>query len=351
MKLGIGLIGCGRVTAGMHLPALLGLSSARVMALADKDGHRLRQVADRFGVKQRYADYRQLIDDEAVDLVAICVPVSQRGSMVQRAISSGKHIFVEKPLGLSVAELESIVESARSAAGGVAVGHNLRCHRLVERAVPVLRREDLGQLDVVQSVWTTDLGLNVDLPEWRDRRETGGGVVFEIGIHHFDLVQHLLGEQVVEVWARRRSGAADAAAVVLSATTESGVLLTSVFSQDTLPRNDLDFAGRTARLHLNLYRFDGFSLSVLGAPVHGIGGRVRSAAATLRSLPTAIRAAGTGGDFLSSYRRQWQRLLPALRNGTEVPCSVEEAAKAALVAIAVEESIDSGQPVAVAHRY
>jgi len=349
MKLGIGIIGCGRVATEMHLPVLLGLSSARVVALADMDEQRLRQVADRFGVEQRYPDYRQLIDDEAVELVAICVPVSQRTSMVQRAFSSGKHVFVEKPLGLSVTELESIVENAQSAAGGIAVGHNLRCHRLVEKAVPILRNEDLGRLDVVQSVWTTDLGLNVDLPEWRGRRDSGGGVVFEIGIHHFDLVQHLLADKVVEVWGRRRSGSEDASAVVMSATTDRGVLLTSVFSQETLPRNEFDFTGQEARLNLNLYRFDGLSLTAVGAGVHGIGSRARSAVATLKSLPTAMRLARTGGDFLGSYRRQWQRLLPALRNGTAVPCSVRDAANAALVAIAVEESIDSGRPVAVGH--
>ena len=87
----LGLIGCGWVTETRHLPALRFVPDAEVVAVADIDAVRLNRVADRFHIEHRYRDFRALLDDPAVDTVAVCVPAQLHVEVALAALDSGKH--------------------------------------------------------------------------------------------------------------------------------------------------------------------------------------------------------------------------------------------------------------------
>jgi predicted dehydrogenase len=74
----LGIIGCGWVAETFHLPALSGDRVADVVALADDDPDRLKRVADRFQVQRRYADYRALLDDPAIEAVGVWLPADRQ---------------------------------------------------------------------------------------------------------------------------------------------------------------------------------------------------------------------------------------------------------------------------------
>lgn len=74
----LGIVGCGRVSANHHPPALKNLSSVEIVALGDINTDRLNWVSERFHVKQRYTDYRSLLSNPAIDAVAVGVPVTSK---------------------------------------------------------------------------------------------------------------------------------------------------------------------------------------------------------------------------------------------------------------------------------
>jgi predicted dehydrogenase len=343
--LGIGFIGCGRAGAELHLPAIHELTGVEVVALCDVDPDRLQTLAGRYGVERTYDHYRELLSDSNVGLVAVCVPVALRGEILFDALDSGKHVFVEKPLALSSRDARKALRASAAGKGKVFVGHNLRCHRLVEQCRDFIRTGVLGPIELVNSVWSTDLARTHGLPGWRQRLETGGGVLFEMGIHHFDLIEWLLSDRLKAVWCESHSRSSEISSAIVSGSSEKGTLVTCSFSQESVPRNYLEVCGTEGRIELDLYRFDGFRY-LEGSLTGGcLESRLRSAVRLATELPTAFRLARQGGDYKLSYQRQWKRIIDAINGSATAPCTVEEAARAAEIAAAAVESAKLGSPV------
>src|SRR3990172_475994 len=96
--LGIGVVGCGFVGRGAHVPGLSALEIARLAAVADADPVRLEKVATKYHVDSQYTDYRRLIDDPAIDAVVVATPTPLHAPVALAAIEAGKHVLCEMPL-------------------------------------------------------------------------------------------------------------------------------------------------------------------------------------------------------------------------------------------------------------
>ncbi len=346
--LGIGFIGCGRAGSELHLPAIQSLPDLSVVALCDLDSDRLNAVADSFSVERIYDDYRELLSDAEVDLVAVCVPGAMREEMLPCAFESGKHVFVEKPLTLSLPEGERIAKVSASAKGQGFVGHNIRCHRLAQECRELVRRGGIGTIELVSSVWSTDLMTTRGIPTWRERMATGGGVVYEMSIHHLDLIEWLLSDRFERVWCDDHSRSSESSSAIVAGSTRKGALVTSVFSQESVPRNYIEIYGCHGRIELDLYRFDGLRYQEGTATGGSTQNRLKGLFDSLKHLPRGIRLAREGGDYKISYRRQWERIAGTLRGSAQNPCTVREGLRAVEIASAALESLRSRSTVTLA---
>lgn len=343
-KTTLGLIGCGRAGAELHLPAISSIDGFRVGALCDADAAALSRVADRFGVPRTYGRFADLVDDDSIDLIAVCVPVAMRAELLGPVLESGKHVFLEKPLALDQESARQVSRWTKKATGKVFVGHNLRCHRLVERCRQQLPK--IGDLESVCSIWTTDLAAARGLPAWRKTVASGGGVLYEMAVHHFDLIEWLVEDRLESVWCRQRSGTSELSAAAAVGATHRGILVTSVFSQESVPRNTLEFFGSKGRIELDLYRFDGFKMDQAGSDDGTVTSRARGLLSALTTLPQGVRLALKGGDYKLSYRRQWRRILGVLNGESDRGlCTPAEALRAVEVAAAGIESAQSGRSI------
>lgn len=347
MTLKVGLVGCGRACTDLHLPALAGLDGVEVVALADVDRDRLARVADEHLVPCRYHDSRQLVDDSAIDIVGVCVPVGAHVEVALQALDVDRHVFVEKPVALNLEDASRLVERSASSGRKVMVGHNLRFHRLVGSARTLLARRVLGRVDTVQTVWTTDIALRDELPIWRRSRSSGGGVLFEMAVHHFDLVGHLLDDPIRQVTALGRDGGSEDSGAVVTARTRSGVLVSCSFSQESVVQNSIRINGEAGNLELDLYRFDGLRLWSAGEQAGDPKTRLRHLMETARQLPAGIRGVRTGGDYVASYSAEWRAFVDCIVQDSPSPCSVEEGAKAVAVTLAAISALREGRPVKV----
>ncbi len=314
MKLGI--IGAGRVTTYHHLPALHRLPEIEVAALADVDAARLKQVADRFAIPGRFADPHALLADPALQAVAICTPPPTHTGLALAVLEAGKHVFIEKPLTLSLQECTELQAKADSLPGQRSmVGFNLRGHRLMAAAREVIRLGKLGSLQALRITLTSGYRHRLTSPLWRNQRQTGGSVLLEIGSHVFDLARFLTGDEFAEVYAVAQVRDEIEAMATVSGRTAKGVHVSLLMGDHTADALEVDIFGDVGRLHVSGYRFDGLELWPVSVFPGALKVRAQRMVETLSALPSVWPSLRRGGDFSDSYRRQWQRFAASVQNG------------------------------------
>ena len=346
----IGIAGCGNAAEGLHLPALRRLG-ARVTALADPDRSALDRLADRYGVARRHSHADALIDDPEVDVVAVLTPPAARAQLVIPALEAGKHVLVEKPLGLDLADCDRMLEAeARHPAPRVMVGFPMRFHRLVVIARDLIAEGGLGAASAIRSTTFgpgTEHALGRPPSAWRRQRRAGGGTLFEMGVHHYDLWRFLLGSEAEEVWATSEvEDEADRASLVV-VRLRGGVLACSLLVRSQEASNEVAVHGSKGRLDLDLYRFDGLSLRP--AALHPGGARTRVAAmfGTVRELPRGFRSLRAGGEYALAIVEEWRHFLGCVRDGSQVRSTLQDGREATRLALAVVESTRRGTRISV----
>jgi predicted dehydrogenase len=346
----VGVVGCGYAAERLHLPALRSLGSARVVAIADTDAERLHAIGRRFAIDRRYGAHEALVQDAEVDAVAVCVPPSAHATVVLAALEARKHVLVEKPLCLDLAEADRLVERARGSTLTVMVGFNLRYHRHVRAARRAIARGLVGPVELARSVWSTRLQRHAGLPEWRRRRELGGGVLNEMAVHHVDLWRYLLDGEVTEVFASTRAGETDDETATLTARLRDGALAISGFSQGAADTHEIEILGRQGRLRVRPYRVDGFEVAPASASPDDLARRALGLLRAVRAVPRAAAGALQGGMLLDSYRAEWRHFAGCARRGVPAACTVDDGLRALELVSAAIDSTRIGRPVAVTRR-
>jgi predicted dehydrogenase len=316
-----GIVGCGRITQTRHLPALSRLPQARVLALSDVDSECLERVAHQYGIPRRYSKLEEMLRDDDIEAIAVCTPVAFHVPLGLAVLEADKHLFVEKPLALDPSESLKLLKKGEASRKVAMVGFNLRWHRLVRQAKTLLHSGTLGELKMISTTLISATRNNQEAPSWRSKRESGGGVLIEQAVHHFDLWRFLLQEEVDEVFAASEN---DDESAAVTARMSSGLLVSSVFSEGTANENEIMICGKNARLRLSCYHFDG--LEIVSAMDHpgDIKVRMRRAGNILTQLPLAASQFFQGSDFVASYKNEWSHFIDCVRNGHTPDASLRD---------------------------
>jgi predicted dehydrogenase len=151
------------------------------------------EFAKKYGGRP-YESYEALLADPDVEGVVISTPHSLHAEQVVAAAASGKHVFVDKPFTLTVADARRATEACRRGGVVLSVGHQRR-KQAASRALKRLLDEDaVGRVAQIEGNFSADIGFALTPGMWRtDRAETPGGAMTNLGIHHVDTYQYLLG--------------------------------------------------------------------------------------------------------------------------------------------------------------
>ena len=109
----IGVLGAGWFASRRHLPDIQRCADARLTALCRRDPEALARMADHFGVSATYTDYRQMLDEEALDAVLIATPHSLHFEQARDALERGLHVLIEKPMTVRGEDARALVDLAR----------------------------------------------------------------------------------------------------------------------------------------------------------------------------------------------------------------------------------------------
>ena len=185
----VAIVGCGLI--GNKRAAALG--EARLVACADRDAERARNLAARTGARAA-ADWHGVVSAADVDIVIVATPHDSLAEITLAAIRAGKHVLVEKPAARSAAELAPVVAEAERLGALVHVGFNHRHHRAFRKARELVDQGALGELMFLRARYGHGgrLGYN---KEWRaDPVISGGGELIDQGMHLIDLARWFLGD-------------------------------------------------------------------------------------------------------------------------------------------------------------
>ena len=210
----VGVVGCGNIAVGYHLPALLELRDRyEVVAVADPVPERLELGRRAAGLppEAAYADPLALVARDDVDLVDVCTPQHHRRDPVLAAVAAGRHVLSEKPVAAVPAEAEELVTAAEKAGVTFAVVHNYLFLPEIVAAHRVVASGEIGEVRAVTVNYlgvTDSPGAAAYRPDWRhDPQAAGGGVLLDM-LHAVYLAEHLLGRPIerVSAWADGSEG-------------------------------------------------------------------------------------------------------------------------------------------------
>ncbi len=178
-------LGCGFIT-DVHSRHLRALDGAVVASYASRDRARAEAYCRRFGGRRSYGDYLEAIADPGVHAIVIAVPPRFHLDLTVRALEAGKHVIVEKPAFLTVADYETVCAARDRAGRVVLVGENDHYKPLAIRLRTLIAERAIG--DMVFAHFTTIAHRLKTADDWRnDETMAGGDAFFEEGIHwlHF----------------------------------------------------------------------------------------------------------------------------------------------------------------------
>ncbi|MCA1685341.1 MAG: Gfo/Idh/MocA family oxidoreductase, partial [Planctomycetia bacterium] len=330
----LGLIGLG--TRGTTLlRTALELPGVTVAAVCDAEPkHRLRGqgiVEKATGQRPDAVDRAErLLERNDLDAVAVALPCDRHAQVYSAAIQSGKHLYAEKPLGLTAAECERLIDEAAGASGlAVHVGFQRRSNPRYREGVERIRRGELGALVEGTATWVSSNGPMNGHDDWLARRERSGDWMVEQAVHVWDVFHWLAGGPPVRAYGRGRRD--------LFARDQPGRDVTDHYSVQ------LDWADGFHANFLHSWvapaddRFTGVGLQVMGTE----GGLdLGTGALTFRdrSRPRQTIHPGVQADT----RLALQAFLAAARSGEPVapPVTLTEARDATLTGLLVRKAVD-----------
>jgi predicted dehydrogenase len=187
----IGVVGAGLVAQVVHLPRLAELDSRfEVVALAEPDEAVRCRVARRFGIAVACADHRELIERGAAQAVLVCSPDGTHAEIVLDALAAGLHVLVEKPLCLTTADADRIVEARDRTGLVVQVGYMKRFDPAYEALQADLADDPPEVLHVTSATYDPGLAADFGPPGAADRP---ADVLLGALVHDVNAVHGLLG--------------------------------------------------------------------------------------------------------------------------------------------------------------
>jgi predicted dehydrogenase len=188
----VGIIGCGGIASGKHIPAINKIPGYQITAFTDVDSIRAQKTAELFGRAgaKWYTDYRDMLEDPGIDSVRVLTANPTHCEITIAALEAGKHVLCEKPMGLSGKEADLMLQAAKNSNKILSVGYNHRFDKDVQYVKHFTEQGGLGDIYFAKArvIWRRAL------PVWRNlvKSEQGGGCILDIGSHALDTLLWLM---------------------------------------------------------------------------------------------------------------------------------------------------------------
>lgn len=198
----IGVIGCGSIAKFRHLPEYASHPSAEIVAVCDTNQPRVAEAAKQYGAKA-YTDYKELLKDNSIDVISICLPNYLHAEVSIAALFANKHVLCEKPMATNLVEAEQMLAVAKEKNRKLMVAQNQRFVASHRKARQLIKSGEMGKIYSFRTAfghpgpesWSAD-----GSDSWFFKKEEAFvGAMGDLGVHKIDLMHYLFGESITEV--------------------------------------------------------------------------------------------------------------------------------------------------------
>ncbi|WP_223070408.1 Gfo/Idh/MocA family protein [Paenibacillus caui] len=188
MTVKIGIIGCGGIANGKHMPALKKVKEAEMVAFCDIIPDRAEKAKADFGDEGSavYTDYKELLKDENIDVIHVCTPNISHAEISIAAMEAGKHVMCEKPMAKTTAEAQAMIDASKRTGKKLTIGYQNRFRQDSAYLHTVCENKELGDIYYAKAKAIRRRAV----PTWGvflDEEAQGGGPLIDIGTHALDL--------------------------------------------------------------------------------------------------------------------------------------------------------------------
>jgi predicted dehydrogenase len=192
----VAILGCGAI-AQTHIRVVKDLPQTQILGVCDREESRAQSVAEQFGIKQTFSSLSQMLDQIRPEVVHILTPPQTHAELTIQALKAGCHVFVEKPLCLTLEEVKGIYSAAQSTGRMVSVDHANLWSPLVQKARRVVGSGRIGRLRHIQYVIGDDYLEVVKTGYGRWALELRGGIFCDLISHPLYLIRTFLPDAEV----------------------------------------------------------------------------------------------------------------------------------------------------------
>lgn len=187
-KVRIGIIGCGGIANGKHMPSLKKLPDVEMVAFCDIIRERAEKAAHEYGINgaEVYEDYHELLDRKDIDVVHVLTPNREHSQITVDALNAGKHVMCEKPMAINTAEAQRMLDAARKTGKKLTIGYQSRFR---QDSIYLKKACEAGELGDIYYARAQAVRRRA-VPTWGvflNEFEQGGGPLIDIGTHALDL--------------------------------------------------------------------------------------------------------------------------------------------------------------------
>ena len=194
-----GIISTAKIGVQKVIPGMQKSRHCRIEAIASRDLGRARAAAEALGIPKAYGSYAELLADPAIEAVYNPLPNHLHVPISIEAAAAGKHVLCEKPIALTAAEAEKLIEARDRAGVLIQEAFMVRYHPQWRRTRELVRAGRIGELRVVQGSFSY---MNVDPSNVRNQAGIGGGGLYDIGVYPIVAARFLFEAEPTRVAAQ-----------------------------------------------------------------------------------------------------------------------------------------------------
>ena len=189
----VGIIGCGGIATGKHMPSLAKVREAEMVAFCDIVRERAEDAKGKYGASDAavYEDYRELLADPSIDVVHVCTPNDSHAEIAIAALEAGKHVMCEKPMAKTAEGARRMLEAAERTGKKLSIGYQNRYRPDTRYLKDACEKGELGEVYFAKAHAIRRRAV----PTWGvflDEEKQGGGPLIDIGTHALDLALWLM---------------------------------------------------------------------------------------------------------------------------------------------------------------
>lgn len=190
----VGLVGCGGIAQGAHIPGYKNIDNAKVVAVCDILPEKMSQAEKKLGCQVgKYTDYKEMIAKEKLDMVDICTPNYLHADIAIHALENGLHAFSEKPDTISVERVLDMERAQKESGKHLMVMRNNRYWPSSKELKTMIESGEFGEIYTGRCGWIRKRGIPGKGGWFTTKEQSGGGPLIDLGVHMIDLAIYLMG--------------------------------------------------------------------------------------------------------------------------------------------------------------